>query len=289
MFRPVVRIIPLAIFGFGPLVASSLALGGRAPLLWGFTMVALSLLTKRWTIAPLATTKRQRSPRSILLGGLGTVAVLVALNYFVQVFVVRAEGVGGIETMFDSVATMWGVTFEGPSADWMKATLGVGNTYLVFVFVWYITQGIVISNALFTWYQGPPMYGVYGIELVGALIRRLDGAYVGERNLELNDLNVFGFLPSAFGTLWVDYLYFGLLVSALWGYIAAIVYARVRTLSDSRWLLAAPFVMQGILTSVINTPLGATNGLVSLSWMVLAFVLARRTPVSSPYAAATAA
>lgn len=275
VFRPVVRPLRVAVLGFGPLIASSLALGGRAPLLWGFTMVALSVLTKRWTIAPPALQSRQRSPRSVLLTILGGVGALIALNYFVQVFVVRAEAVGGIETMFDSVATMWGVTFEGPFAEVLKTTLGTGNTYLIFVFAWYITQGIVISNALFTYYDGPPMYGIYGIELVSAAARRLNGAYVGARNLELNDLNVFGFLPSAFGTLYVDYWYFCLIVSAIWGYIAAIVYARVRLLTDARWLLAAPFVMQGIITSVINTPLGATNGLVSLSWMILAFVLAK--------------
>ena len=275
LFRPVLRPVRLAVLGFGPLIASSLALGGRAPLLWAFTMVALSLLAKRWTIAPPEKSRHQRGARSVLLIIAGIIAALVALNYFVQVFIVRAEGAGGIETMFDSVATLWGVTFAGEFAEWLKTTLGVGNTYLVFVFAWYITQGIVISNALFTWYSGPPMLGIYGIELFGAVMRRIDGGFVGERNLELNDLNIFGFLPSAFGTLFVDYRYFGFIVAAIWGYIAAIVYARVRNLTDARWLLAAPFVMQGIVTSVINTPLGVTNGLISLSWMVLAFVLAR--------------
>ncbi len=275
IFRTPVRPIRLAILGFGPLLASSLALGGRAPLLWGFTMMALSVMTKRWTIMPPSTMVRQRNPRTVMMVIAGGIAALFALNYFVQVFVVRAEGIGGIENMFDSVATIWGVTFEGPSAEWMKRILGVGNTYLIFVFSWYITQGIVIASTLFSGYEGPPMFGSYGIELVSAAVRRTNGAYLAERNLELNDLNVFGYLPSAFGTLYVDYWYFGLLIAGVWGYIAGIVYARVRLLNDVRWALAAPFVMQGIGTSVINTPLGTTNGLVSLSWMTLAFFLAR--------------
>ena len=269
-------LLRLGVFGFGPLLLSALALGGRGPLLWGFTIAALARLTKRWTIDPPKLVKRREySARAMLIGLLAVIAGLAALNYFVQVFIIRADAAGGVDSMFDTVAQTWGVTFSGPRADLMKRVLGIGNTYLIFAFAWYIVQGIVISNTLFTDYIGPPQLGVYGIELMGALVRRLDGAYVGASNLYLNDLNVFGFLPSAFGTLYVDYWYFGVLVAAIWGYLATLVYERVRRSPDLRWALAAPFVMQGILTSVINTPLGATNGLVTLLWMIAAFLAAR--------------
>lgn len=266
----------LAVFGFGPLVLSSMALGGRAPLLWGFTTFGLSILTRRWVLdPPRSRVKKEADPRAMLVGALGGIAALAALNYFVNVFIIRAESVGGVDVMFDTVAYTWGVTFEGTTADLMKATFGLGNTYLIFAFSWYIVQGIVISNVLFSDYVGSPQFGIYGIELASALARRVDGNYVGMRNLELFDLNVFGFLPSAWGTLYVDYWYFGLLVAALWGYLAALVYSKVRTSVDARWALASPFVMQGILSSFSNTPLGATNGAVTLTWMIVAFVMSK--------------
>lgn len=276
LFNAKVRLVRMVVLGFGPLLLSSLALGGRGPLLWGFTIAALSFLSKRWVLMPQdASAGRQYSPRSMFLGLASVVAALVALNYFVQVFVIRAEASGGIETVFDAVVDNWGVTFSGTRADLLKRIIGVGNTYLVFVFSWYIVQGIVISNTIFTYYQGPSQLGVYGIELLSAVVRRFGGDGVMQTNLELLDLNVFGFLPSAFGTLFVDYWYFGAAVAALWGYVSSMVYVRVRTSPDARWALAAPFVVQGILTSVINTPLGATNGLITLSWMIGTFVLAR--------------
>lgn len=283
LFNVRVRLVRMLTLGFGPLLLSALALGGRNPLLWGFTVAALSFLAKRWVLMPPAPARRREwSPRALFLGLGSVIAGLMALNYFVQVFVIRAEAAGGIETVFDTVADTWGVTFAGIRAEILKNTIGVGNTYLVFVFAWYIVQGIVISNTLFTDYVGPPQLGLYGIELLAALVRRFNGDIIARNNTALFDLNVFGFLPSAFGTLYVDYWYFGLVVAAIWGSVSALVYRRVRTSSDARWVLVAPFAMQGILVSPINTPLGATNGFVTLSWMIVTFVLAKPRHAAQP-------
>jgi hypothetical protein len=217
---------------------------------------------------------RELDPRTLFFGFGILVAALMALNYFVEVFIIRA-GAAGAEGMFDAIADTWGVTFDGPMADAMKSTLGVGNTYLIFAFAWYLVQGIVISNVLFSSYGGAPQLGAYGIELVNAAVRRIDGSLISHVSFDLLDINVLGFLPSAFGTLYVDYWFFGLAVCAIWGNLAALVYKKVRTSSDGRWALVAPFIVQGVAFSVINTPFGLTNGFVTHSWILVVFLLAR--------------
>ncbi len=284
IYQDRIRLPRLLAFGFGPLVAASLALGGRGPLLFALVMFALS-----WNVRSFIrrdSRRKQRKPlkpQQIVIAIVMTIIGLGALNYFVQVFNARAASAGGGEAIFDLTSDNWGVTFDGPAADWMIAILGAGNTYLIFVFSWYLTQGLIISNVLFTSYAGPPMYGLYGIELLIALMRRINGDFVAQQFAALNDLNVFGFVSSAFGTFYVDYWFFGFVIVFGWGYVAALVYEKARTSTDGRWLLAVPFVAQGIFFSVINTPIGLTNGLVTHFWMIVAILLSRpRKAVLAP-------
>jgi hypothetical protein len=39
------------------------------------------------------------------------------------------------------------------------------------------------------------------------------------------------------------------------------------------WLLIGPFATIGIVFSIINTPLGFTNGFVTHGWLLVAFLL----------------
>lgn len=272
VFRPVINLVRLGIFGFGPLIGSALALGGRGPLLFGITFAFFAYLSR--PKAPRVRARKQMAPRTVFLTTVSIVFALVALNYFATVFFVRA-GDAGAQGMLDLTGDTWGVSFDGPVAEMMKSTLGVGTTYLIFVFVWYLVQGIVISNVLFTSYVDAPHLGVYGVELVTAVFRRIDGNFVAMKFMSLDTLNVVGFLPSAFGSLFVDVLYFAFPVIAFWGYLAGMVYNNTRRSADARWALAAPFVIQGIVFSLLNTPIGLTNGLVSHGWMILIFILAK--------------
>jgi hypothetical protein len=273
IFRPVINLVRLGIFGFGPLIGSALALGGRGPLLFGITFALFAYLSRPKAAKTRA--RKKMTPRTFVLAGVSIVFALVALNYFATVFFVRA-GDAGAQGMLDLTGDTWGVMFDGPTAEAMKSTLGVGTTYLIFVFVWYLVQGIVIANVLFTSYADSPHLGIYGVELVTALFRRIDGNFVAMRFLSLDSLNVVGFLPSAFGSLFVDVLYFAFPIIALWGYLTGMVYNKTRRSADARWALAAPFVIQGIVFSLLNTPIGLTNGLVSHSWMILMFIMAKQ-------------
>ena len=268
----------LAAFGFLPVLLATLAMGGRAPLLYVILLAFLSVGARRTYLQRQNGARAGvRKPRLSIVKTFGVGAILfAAMYYFVAVFAARAEIVGGAAGMFKVAEDVWGIGFRGPIADAMFDTIGQEWTYLVFIFNWYVVQGLVMANFLFSDYPGPMQLGVYGVDLVSALVRRIDGALVARYFDALQQLGTYGFLPSAWGSLYVDLWYFGLAASVLWGALAALVYRNIRRARDSRWLLFAPFVTMGILFSFINTPIGFSNGLMTHLWMVVAFLAARQ-------------
>lgn len=276
----------VGVFGLLPPLVASLAMGGRAPLLYVLLMFFFAFRVRR-ELFPVD--RRQAAParRNWLLITVLGIAGLSAMNYFAKVFIVRAEVGGGIREAFDHAALDWGISFDGYLAGPIGIVLGEGNTYLLFIFVWYLVQGLVIANTVFTDYAGPPHLGIYGIDLVTAVMRRINGDLVADRLLRLLDINIYGFFPSAFGSLYVDLKFLGLAVVAIWGWLAAVVYRNVRAGIDPRWLLLAPFVVFGIVFSLINTPLGFSNGLVTHFWLLVVFFTVRsyRLPATDGLAA----
>ena len=266
-------------FGVLPVLMATVAMGGRAPLLYAI-LISLFALGARKVFFPRQDLGRTRQRRlGPLAWSLIGVSIVGALYYFIAVFFTRAEVVGGAPGMFKVAEEIWGIGFRGPVADLMFKALGDEVTYVVFIFNWYVVQGLVMGNFLFSDYHGPMQLGVYGVDLVSALMRRLDGTLVARNFDALQQLGTYGFLPSAFGSLYVDLWFFGILVTGAWGALTGLVYQRIRSTRDSRWLVFAPFVTMGILFSFINTPIGFSNGLVTHLWMLIAFLSARRLKV----------
>jgi len=287
-FQRKVRLGRLAVFGLGPIALVSLAMGGRAPLLYGLIVMAYAYSIRKYVLGDengviSGRNKQRRKDRGVgatvkIAGGIAGAAAVI---YFVTVFLARADVVGGADGMFDIASLSWGVNFNGTFSNIFFGLFGSEGTYLIFVFAWYAVQGFVMSNYLFTNYDGPMLFGTYGIDLVSALMRRVNGDFVADRFYVLLKMNTYGFLPSAFGSLFVDLKFLGILVCLGWGWIAGRIYKHVREGIDKRWLLAVPFVNLGIVFSVINTPIGFSNGLTTHAWLVLAMVLtkARRPAV----------
>ncbi len=285
-FRAKPVVWSIAIFGLIPILFATLSMGGRAPLFYGVLLVGYGFVIRRLTFGGarerLQQAASKRSNRAIKL--LLVVSLLLATRYFVDVFFVRAESVGGVAGMFDVARDIWGVKFDGYLAGFLLFVLGEEYTYLLFIFSWYLVQGLVMSNVIFTEYAGPAHLGVYGIDLAAALARRIDGDFVADRFGALLQLNTYGFLPSAFGSLYVDMFFFGLVACAIWGWLAGLVYRRVKQADDPRWVLMVPFVNLGIFFSLINTPIGFSNGLVIYFWLLVVFFTARTVVHVSPSA-----
>lgn len=277
IFDQRIKYASISLFGLLPGVLAAVAMGGRSPLLitLAYTFVAY-LMRRGYSKQDVLIQKPQFVQLNpfVLIGA--ALLFIVAFYYFVSVFVARSLASGGPAAMMEAVGSLWGVTFSGPLADAMNSVLGPGTTYLIFAFVWYLIQGIVMSNTLFAQYYGDSLLGAYGIDLFSAVMRRVDPPGLAQQFNYLLKLDTYGFLPSAYGTLFVDYGYAGLLVAVAWGWLSSLVYARVQRGFDPRWRLFAPFVVVGIVFSLINTPLGFANGFVTHIWLIIGFLLIRR-------------
>ena len=293
----------IAVFGMAPSILAALSMGGRGPMFFAVVYAVLAYFLRQQVFpmpkrkpqrrvgahhrslpaaAPGTYSTLRRRPKRSLIFRFGTgsklamgLAACGAMMYFVLVFIARAEGAGGVEAALGDVGLNWGVSFNGHFANLFYSTLGGEGTYMVFVFAWYWIQGIVMSNQIFTDYDGPMLLGTYGVDLVSALMRRLNGAFVADGFSTLLRMNVYGFVPSAFGSLYVDLKFIGLIPVALWGYLTGLVYRKIKGGVDPRYMLLAPFVSLGIVMSLNNTPIGLSNGLMLHVWLLVAFFLAK--------------
>lgn len=198
--------------------------------------------------------------------------------YFVAVFSTRAAVVGGSAEMFAVAEDLWGIGFRGLFSDTIFSMLGDDLAYLTFIFSWYVVQGVVMCNYLFSWYDGPLQLGIYGVDLISAVMRRFDPQRVSDGFDSLLTLGTYGFFPSAWGSLYVDFGYFALVLCIAWGAFAALCYKRIVLQRRQDWLLVGPFVTIGVVCSTINTPLGFTNGFVTHVWLLVVFVIIHDKP-----------
>lgn len=300
-FRP--RPVPwrIGMFGLAPVVLTSLAMGGRAPLFYALLMLVMGFMLRKQLFKPQP--KRAVPARRAIPGrpvrkpfklnapakaAIGLLGVL-AFFYFIQVFFARADVAGGVEGMFGVASSSWGVNFNGHFSNIIFGAFGADGAYLIFIFVWYLVQGLVMSNAIFSDYDGGMLLGGYGIDLAAALLRRVNGEFIADGYAVLLQMNTYGFLPSAFGSLYVDLKFFGLIPCLIWGWVAGKVYAKVKQGQDPRWLLAVPFISVGIFFSLINTPIGFSNGFVTHIWLIAAFLTAKVVRRPAPGVAPAAA
>ncbi|CAM3109889.1 hypothetical protein SPAN111604_04180 [Sphingomonas antarctica] len=252
----------LALFAILPTVAASIATGGGGPLVYTMVIGLVSLLVRR--AGPL-------SNRGWIAAG-GSVGAVAALIYFARIFAVRAARSGGVPSLLAHAPQDWGVRMAAQPI-W-TALLGPFGTFLLFMAGWYFVQGLVVSNTIFTAYAGPMQWGVNGADLIVAIVRRVDPALMVRDFRALKDIGVYGLLPSAFGSLYIDFRWAGPVICMGWGYVAGLAWRNAAT--NSGWALAEPFVITGIMFSTSNTPIALANGLVTHGWLVIACMLGQR-------------
>ena len=265
------------IFGILPGLLASIAMGGRTPI---FNVIAYGYLAYLLRRNLFGTTDTKFKKRIARIHPFTRLLIIVFITmcfiYFVNVFIERALLAGGLEAMFDVAATNWGVTFSGPAFDLGVKFFGIGFMFIVFAFSWYLVQGVVMSNFLFSNYDRPVMLGTYGIDMASAIVRRIDPDGVADQFNYLLSIDTYGFFPSAFGTLYIDYSYGAFLVVFIWGWLAGLVYKRANQGYDTSWHIFAPFVVMGIIFSLINTPIGYSNGLITYLWLICIFFAIKR-------------
>ena len=266
----------ITLFGLLPIILSSVSSGGRASLLYIIVVGGLAIHTRRRLYKPQKLSKKIKFLVSLLL-----LAFLIAsFYYFILVFVNRALNAGGMMHMFEYAQTIWGVSFIGPTSELIFSILGENFTYLLFIFSWYLTQGLAVSSAIFSNYDGQLMFGAYGVDIIMAILRRADPAFVRDGFDNLFNIGTYGFFPSAWGSLYVDFGFFGILASFCWGLLTSLCFQKIIKQKRIDWFFIGPFVTAGILFSIINTPLGFNNGLITHLWLLFAFILLRHSDKS---------
>ena len=276
IYSKTVKLYKIFLWGFLPIILATLCMGGRAPIFYAGIVVILSMVQRR-KIGSLVTTfhKDKKKQTGLVWFFLSILALIIFVFYASVVFFVRAENFGGSEGMFEIARNNWGVEFDGVSMNYLLHIFGMDITYLIFVFSWYLLQGIVIGIRIFSGYDGSAMMGIYGLELVTALMRRLAPDLVSQTFDDLIEQGVYGFLPSAWGSLYVDFGIACLLICFLWGLGTAICFKKINIEKNARWFILGPFVSTGIIFSIFNTPLGFANGFLTHVWLFIAFFLIR--------------
>lgn len=280
LYSPRVHKFKLFLFGLLPIGLVAVLMGGRMPILYALLLTGLAY-RERYKVGHT----QRRLPASRNRGWrrrakVWTIAIMLGalFYYFATIFLVRAEMAGGAAQMFDIAEENWRVGFRGPLTDMLFSLMGVEITYLVFIFAWYLVHGFVMANYIFSGYEGSMLLGGYGIDLASAVMRRLDPVNLAEGFDALLTLGTYGFFPSAWGSLYVDFGYFGLLISLGWGIFAGLAYKRIVRERRKDWLLIGPFVSAGIALSTINTPFGVANGFVTHCWLLLAYFMLSHCP-----------
>jgi oligosaccharide repeat unit polymerase len=280
IYAPRVRYFRMLLVGVLPIVLATLVMGGRMPIFYA-ALVLFIALRERKKLTHVG--ELQEPGRNFFLGkafriGATALVMLALIGYFAAVFVIRAEVVGGTREMLIVAEENWGIGFNGTLYPYFAELLGDTGTYMVFVFVWYLTQGLVMGNHILGSYDGPMQLGAYGTDIGSAIVRRLSPDRLSQGFDYLLQQGTYGFLPSAWGSLFVDYGYLGMGGAVLWGSFAGLTWHKIVRQRKVDWLLVGPFVTMGIAFSVINTPFGFTNGLITHFWLLVAFLMIRLHP-----------
>lgn len=271
--------LKIFVFGLLPVIMASIVMGGRMPLCFLLVIVWLAWHQRKekfkFDRMPQICSRRRRFAIYTIIA----LVLLLLFYYFIAVFLARAESAGGAETMLKIAEDSWGVSFDGSFSRAIEEIFGPNVLYLVFVFFWYLVQGVVMANFVLTDYAGPWMYGAYGVDIISALVRHLDPVALRNGFSTLLDLGVYGFFPSAWGSMHVDFGWSALFLTILWGAFAGLGYRRIVLQRSQRWFFIAPFITSGIIFSLINTPLGVSNGFVVYSWVLLIFFLLNESQI----------
>ena len=260
-------------FGLLPIIFCSLSMGGRVQLLYAALVCFFSYLIRHNFYLVLNVQKTRKikwSPKIILISIFLFLCLMTMSYYFINVFFVRADVAGGSSAMFTVAEEVWGIGFKGYFSDFLFDNLNENVIFLLFMFSWYIVQGLVMSNIIFTQYEGPVQLGVYGNELITAIARRADGNMVYNYFQHIMDIGTYGFLPSSFGSIYIDFKFFGIFFCFIWGWWSMQVYKK--TLNNNvKSMLLYPFMTIGVIFSIINTPIGLSNGFVTFTWLFIAY------------------
>ena len=277
-----INYLPLFILGYLPIVISTVVMGGRNPLFYAIVITFFSIKIRSNYSEELNVYKPKSnnfSYKQTVIKFIALSFIVIAILYFINVFISRADIAGGTSIMFAFAESNWGVGFNGYGSKFFFDLFGEKISFLIFITSWYVVQGLIMSVTIFENFTSSAYLGTYGIELITAVSRRIDSYAIFKNYDSLNELNVLGFYPSVFGSLFIDFKFVGIVIVYFWGKWCSSVYNNVKKLKLNSMLLY-PFMSAGILLSFINTPFGLANGFVTYIWLFVAYYFTKQIRIS---------
>jgi hypothetical protein len=266
------NIFQISFYSILPIALTSLSMGGRAPILYIIAILFFSIKIRNRANKNMRLLNKKLSTKKLKLLISLVFIVAISLYYFSEVFFIRAEAINtDLSALQDFYRVSWDVDFLGPGSDIFLSFFGEKIFYLIFIFGWYLVQGLIMSIYILGNYEGEYLLGVYGIDLFTAIARRFNGDFVNNGFQSLLEFNIYGFFPSSFGSLYIDFSFFGIIFCFFWGVLSGVTYRKIKTNYNSTWSLLYPFIYSSIVFSSINTPLGFTNGFVTYIWLAITF------------------
>ena len=240
--------------------------GGRSPILVLLIFMMLAAYARyRLGIGWL--------PKSLFLKAGISILLLVFLIYSSTIWLVRSEESGmGVDDFLAHAEDYWGVR---PSKGllWLSEWLGQPELkQSVLGSVFYVTQSLSITERILnSKAELSVLMGGYHIDLVAALMRALPGGanFLGDGYKKLLEADVYGFFAGAWGALFIDFGYFSILITLIWGYVAGRSWWRLKNRANFSAQTNYVFWVYTILISFVSPPFGFSNSFMIFVWFFI--------------------
>jgi oligosaccharide repeat unit polymerase len=280
LYAPKLEYKKILFLGILPPVLAAISMGGRSPILYVIVIFLVALNSRDNKLIFVTTSAEKLQKLIAYLASL--VLFFIALYYFSNIFIARYEASSNVTGAISNLEQNWGVLFDKRLSNIFIFIFGEKAFYLLAVFIWYATQGVAMGSKLLSQYSGPWMFGVYGVDLISAITRVFNPQFLANGFSELRSFGVYGFFPSAWGSLYVDLGPLAIPCCFFWGVISGMIYRKVELQHKMHWLILKPFMITAIIFSPLNTPLGFSNGLITYFWLLLAFYMLRKSLKTIP-------
>jgi hypothetical protein len=247
----------------GPFVLAVL-FGGRSPIFVLFLIIAASCVVRR-----LLGLRALPAGAFLKVAGIG--GVLGFILYTNVIWFARLElSVSTVNVLLAHAERIWGIEPSHRFESWL-AGMGKQDLMVPLLGAWfYFFQGPSIFERLTSAGGYPVLFGGYHIDIVAAGFRLFPETrtMLADGYASLLKSNVYGFFPTAWGSLLIDFSFGAFPLIALWGAVCGTTYARLRRYGRPGDAIYYVFLFYSIMIGPISAPFGLANSFVTFLYFL---------------------
>jgi hypothetical protein len=232
--------------------------GGRSPILVLFLIIVASCVVRRLL-------GLRAFPAGASLKVAGVVGILGFILYTNLIWFQRLElSASTVNVLLEHAEKVWGIEPSQQFESWL-AGMGKQDLMVPLLGAWfYLFQGPSILERLITVREYPVLFGGHHIDIVAAGFRLFPATrtMLADGYASLLQANVYGFFPTAWGSLLIDFSFGAFPLIALWGAVCGTSYMRLRRDGRPGDAIYYVFLVYSIMISPISAPFGLANSFV---------------------------